>query len=189
MKYFVMTLALVAMAFVSSNAADKEFKANCPVSGAAAAKESVAMFEGGKVYFCCGNCPKAFAKDTKKHAAKARAQMVSTGEMVQVACPFTGKAVDSATATKVGDIDVCFCCAGCKGKVDKAEDKVACVFTNAAKGFTTQTKCPISGKAIKAEVSVDYKGEKVYFCCPGCPAAFNADPEKFEGKLPRFSSK
>ncbi|AEW01393.1 hypothetical protein A4D02_05225 [Niastella koreensis] len=30
---------------------------------------------------------------------------------------------------------------------------------------------------------VDYKGEKVYFCCDGCKVAFEADPEKYLKKI------
>ncbi len=42
--------------------------------------------------------------------------------------------------------------------------------------------CPVSGKAVKAESSVDYKGGKVYFCCDKCPAAFEKDTAKFATK-------
>jgi YHS domain-containing protein len=74
--------------------------------------------------------------------------------------------------------------------VKKADDegKVKLAFAKASfdKGFTRQTKCPVSGKPIKAEHSVEYKDKKVYFCCPNCPAAFEKDPEKFLDKLPQF---
>jgi len=42
-----------------------------------------------------------------------------------------------------------------------------------------QTLCPVSGKAIDKTVYVDYQGQRVYFCCNKCPAAFKADPEKY----------
>jgi YHS domain-containing protein len=42
--------------------------------------------------------------------------------------------------------------------------------------------CPVSGKAVKAESSLDYKGGKVYFCCDKCPAAFEKDTAKFATK-------
>lgn len=45
-----------------------------------------------------------------------------------------------------------------------------------------EPKCPVSGKkAIEAQ-AVDYKGGKVYFCCPGCPPAFKKDTAKFAAK-------
>src|SRR5262245_21280626 len=36
-------------------------------------------------------------------------------------------------------------------------------------------KCPVSGKPVKADKTVDYKGAKVYFCCENCPKSFNAE--------------
>jgi PBP1b-binding outer membrane lipoprotein LpoB len=34
------------------------------------------------------------------------------------------------------------------------------------------SKCPISGKATDPEVTSDYKGSKVAFCCEGCQGKF-----------------
>jgi YHS domain-containing protein len=45
-----------------------------------------------------------------------------------------------------------------------------------------EAKCPVSGKPIVETVSVDYKGGKVYFCCPGCPGPFEKDTAKFAAK-------
>ena len=48
-----------------------------------------------------------------------------------------------------------------------------------------QTTCPIMvGNAIDKNVFVEYKGKKVYFCCPACKPDFEKDPEKFIAKLP-----
>ena len=45
-------------------------------------------------------------------------------------------------------------------------------------------------KLVKTDLSVasldEYKGKKVYFCCPSCEEKFNADPEKYISKLPQF---
>ena len=49
-----------------------------------------------------------------------------------------------------------------------------------------QTTCPIMGTAINKALFVEYKGKKVYFCCPGCEDKFNAEPEKYIAKLPQF---
>ena len=58
-----------------------------------------------------------------------------------------------------------------------------------AKGIVAaaeQTMCPIKGMAIDKNVFVEYKGKKVYFCCPGCEDKFKAEPEKYIAKLPQF---
>lgn len=43
-------------------------------------------------------------------------------------------------------------------------------------------KCPVSGKPINKDASVEYKGGKLYFCCPGCPSGFAKNTEKFAAK-------
>ncbi|MHC5119654.1 MAG: efflux RND transporter periplasmic adaptor subunit, partial [Planctomycetota bacterium] len=49
-----------------------------------------------------------------------------------------------------------------------------------------QTLCPVMGNPINKEVFVEYKGKKVYFCCPGCDDTFLKEPEKYLHKLPQF---
>jgi len=46
-----------------------------------------------------------------------------------------------------------------------------------------QTACPVSGKPINKDVFVDYQGQRIYFCCPACPAEFRKDPEKYFAKF------
>ena len=49
-----------------------------------------------------------------------------------------------------------------------------------------QTLCPVMGGPIDKKYYTIYKGQKVYFCCPGCDAQFNKEPEKYLPKLPQF---
>lgn len=95
-------------------------KAKCPVSGKAVKAESSAAYKGGKVYFCCDNCPKAFAANTAKFAAKANHQLVVTGQAKQTACPLAGRKCDPSTAITIDGAKVCFCCNNCKGKATAA---------------------------------------------------------------------
>jgi YHS domain-containing protein len=144
-----LSLTLVALAglLVSAGsltlAAVKEPSAvKCPVSGGPAKADKSVDFDGGKVYFCCGNCPKAFEADTAKFAAKAHQQMVATGELVQKGCPFNGKAVNPSTIISIGDAEVGFCCNNCKGKAEAAsgDEQVALVFGDVSKGFEPKAK-------------------------------------------------
>jgi len=48
-----------------------------------------------------------------------------------------------------------------------------------------QTICPVMGNEIDKDVFTEYKGVKVYFCCPPCIRKFEADPQKYIPKLPR----
>jgi YHS domain-containing protein len=43
-------------------------------------------------------------------------------------------------------------------------------------------KCPVMGSNISQEVFVDYRGGKVYFCCPGCIPKFQENTAKFQAK-------
>ena len=49
-----------------------------------------------------------------------------------------------------------------------------------------QTTCPVMGGAIDTKYFTEYKGKKVYFCCPGCKEKFEASPEQYIAKLPQF---
>jgi YHS domain-containing protein len=169
-------------------AAEKKIDCKCPVSGAPAKEASAVAYKGAKVYFCCNNCPKKFEADPAKFAAKANAQLLQTAQAVQVACPLSGKPCNPEKTTEVAGVKVAFCCDGCKGKAEKASDALAMLFGDFDKAYTTQTKCPVSGKPIKADVVVEHEGKKVYFCCPGCPDGFKADPAKYTAKLPQFSA-
>ena len=46
-----------------------------------------------------------------------------------------------------------------------------------------QTVCPVLGGNIDKKVLIDYQGKRIYFCCPGCPAEFSKDPEKYLKKI------
>jgi YHS domain-containing protein len=118
----------------------------CLMNPKAAAKADKSVdYKGAKVYFCCDNCPKAFAKDTAKHAAKANMQLVMTKQATQEKCPISGMATKADKTAKVNDVEVAFCCENCQGKVAKAsaEEAVELVFSDKAfeKGF----------KVVKAE--------------------------------------
>ncbi len=177
----------VRSADTQAKQAEEKFEAKCIVSGAPAKEDSQVAYRGKKLYFCCNNCPKAYKSDPKKYQAKAHHQLLSTEQITLVACPLTGKPLNKDQAVDVAGTKVTFCCPNCKAKVEKAGDKeVDLVFANFDKGFTLQTDCPVSGKPIVADKMVEYKGQKVYFCCPGCPPAFEKSPEKFAAKVPQL---
>lgn len=111
--------------------------ATCPVSGHGCDPAATADFDGGTVFFCCEKCVGAFKGDSAKFAAKAHQQMVTTGQLVQKGCPFSGGPVKPGTQISIGDAEVGFCCPNCKGKVEKAgpDEQVTLVFGNISKGF------------------------------------------------------
>ena len=124
----------VGLAAYAAEEKAKAFKATCPVSGKPALEDKTVDYKGGKVYFCCENCPKAFEKDTAKYATKANQQLVATGQTTQVKCPITGKALNADKTVEVGGVKVTFCCENCQGKVAAAtgDAQAELVFSDAA---------------------------------------------------------
>lgn len=147
MKKYLVAIVSVCMLSVAAYAADavKLDGVSCVVASAKPAKEGNSVdYKGGKVYFCCQGCPKAFAKDTAKFATSANKQLVATGQAKQTACPYSGKDIAEGTTVKVGGVDVGFCCMNCKGKTEKAsaEEAIEMVFSDKAfdKGFKVGAK-------------------------------------------------
>jgi YHS domain-containing protein len=204
-RWIVATLCVAALltakgfsaADTDAAKSDKKFEATCPVSGKPAAEDHVFERRNGslteKIYFCCDDCLKNYKEDRKKYATAVNRQLLETGQMVEVACPLTGKPLNKEAKAKTGATEVAFCCEKCLAKFNEASDEEKLKMAFGAKGmkagFTKQTKCPVSGKDIDPEQTVEYKGEKVYFCCPNCPKAFEADPEKFISKVPQLNKK
>ena len=118
----------------------------CLVNPKAAAKaDKSADYKDGKVYFCCDNCPKAFAKDEKKFSTSANTQLVATGQAKQAKCPLSGGDLNKDTEITVAGAKVQFCCNNCKGKVEKAtgEEQAKMVFGDEAftkAGFKVEKK-------------------------------------------------
>jgi YHS domain-containing protein len=48
-----------------------------------------------------------------------------------------------------------------------------------AKPAGLQTTCPVMGAKVDNKHFVDYQGNRVYFCCPGCPKEFLKNPDKY----------
>ena len=48
-------------------------------------------------------------------------------------------------------------------------------------------KDPVCGMEVNEETAVaksEYKSQTYYFCCPGCKASFDKEPEKYLGNEP-----
>ncbi len=61
----------------------------------------------------------------------------------------------------------------------------ACVIgadQKAEKKHEFKAVCPVSGKPAVETTAVEYKGAKVYLCCPACEAPFKKDTAKFAAK-------
>ncbi|MBF0225280.1 MAG: hypothetical protein HQK76_07475 [Desulfobacterales bacterium] len=59
------------------------------------------------------------------------------------------------------------------------------VFAGEQKGKNEaiQTICPVMGGKINKNLYVDYNGQRIYVCCPGCIDTVKKDPEKYIKKI------
>ena len=128
-------LAFVAVAAVmaAEGAKVKIEGVKCIMAASKDAKEAnFVEYKGGKVFFCCQNCPKAFSANVEKNAAKANHQLVATGQAKQSKCPISGMPVDEGKFVTVNGAKVMFCCDNCKGEAEAAKDQVELLFSDKA---------------------------------------------------------
>jgi YHS domain-containing protein len=148
MKRMAMCVAALCGLFVATvfAAEVKLDGVKCVVNAKADAKaDKTADYRDGKVYFCCDNCPKAFAKDKAKFATKANHQLVATSQAKQTKCPLSGGDLNKDTEITISGAKVQFCCNMCKGKVEekKGDDQLEMVFADKAfdkAGFKVEKK-------------------------------------------------
>jgi YHS domain-containing protein len=135
MKKFLAALLVPALlASAVAFAADPNLEGvKCLMNPKAAAKADKSVsYKGGKVFFCCDNCPKKF--DAEKNATAANHQLVQSGQAKQAKCPLSGGDLNADTKIKVAGAEVAFCCNMCKGKVmeAKGDAQIDMVFSNKA---------------------------------------------------------
>ena len=113
-------LAVVALVAASALRAADAPALKCPVSGKAVDATKTVDFNGGKVAFCCENCPKAFAKDPDKYKAKANLQLVQSKQLKQVKCVLTARPIAADKSVDVEGVTVGLCCGNCLKKASGA---------------------------------------------------------------------
>jgi YHS domain-containing protein len=123
---------------------------------------------------------------TEKAVKSESAEKTDAVELkAQTNCPVMGGKINKEIYTDIQGQRVYHCCPGCSSKLVADPDKY--FKKAAAEGVlfeNIQTNCPVSGKELKEkEVYADYEGRRVYFCCEGCIAPFEKDPQKYLMKL------
>ena len=90
---------------------------------------------GHKVFFCCNRCKAKYSKDPESYTARANHQLVATGQVAQLACPFSGQPVSEEESSEVAGVLVKYCCEHCKSKVAQAEADGQLEMVFGASGF------------------------------------------------------
>lgn len=107
----------------------------------------------------------------------------------QSTCPVMGGEIDKEIYADHDGKRVYFCCEGCIGEFNKDPEKYLGKLKEAGQkpellaSAGPQTTCPVMGGAINKKLYADYQGKRVYFCCGGCKAPFEENPEKYLEKL------
>lgn len=147
----------------------------CPVSGRPVDRTCVARFRNRWVYCADQAALQKFLEDPYEYAEGVRAQWEADKPLrVQVRCPVTGQVPQNTIYVGVGEDAICFATEAARDKwqADPAawRDKLdAC--------YTFQTGCATCGMTINPAVTRTVDGRTVYFCCEGCPAEFDRDPQ------------
>jgi YHS domain-containing protein len=157
--------ALAAAALLSGLAAGAAApKAKCIVSGKeieVTDKTPRVMIQGKAHYFCCENCPKAFAKTPEKFVSDA-------GD-----CPVIGSKVDAANADQrviVNNGIWYTCCPGCAEGVESST-----VVRKGLEDVVSRKKFTATGASPKST----HKSQIYFFENAETKAAFDKDPAKY----------
>ncbi|MFP3938016.1 MAG: hypothetical protein ACLFVW_06705 [Phycisphaerae bacterium] len=147
---------------------------------------------------------KALAEAKELLAGSHKALSRHVPEMVNERCPIMGNAVDAESVkpenTRLYEGKrVGFCCAACPAKWDEMSDeqKHRALKEAGATGDdkpatdagVVNDRCPIMGSSIDPgnvpeELTREYKGRKIGFCCGGCPRAWDRlSDEQKQAKL------
>jgi YHS domain-containing protein len=113
------------------------------------------------------------------------ASLSATGQdLTGIKCVLDGESqVDSAASVDYRGGKVYFCCEDCAGSFkSKMSDTSSDLLVKAnhqlvLTGQFAQTACPLTGKPVAADKTVDVGGVKVAFCCGGCQGAVNKEAD------------
>ena len=157
---------------------------------------AIAENQGDSKTQCEGQCPKACAKECDKGCPAAAATACAEKCSKECATECAAKECDKGCPAAAAKACAEKCSADCKKECCAEKCPADCKKECCAEKCPADCKkeccadgeaeckalCPVSGKAANKEVAVDYKGGKVFLCCPGCPGAFSKDTAKYAAK-------
>lgn len=110
--------------------------------------------------------------------------VLKSAKTPQTVCPVMGGKIDRNYSTEYDGKRVYFCCPGCIEPFKKDPEKhIKKIAGSKVVLESIQKVCPVSGKQINRNIYTDYKGRRIYFCCPDCVKKFKKGPGKYLNKL------
>ena len=165
----------VTTAPASTQPAAAALVVRCPVSGRPVDRACVTRFRHRWVYCADQSALQKFLEDPYEYAEGVRAQWEADKPLrVQVRCPVTGQVPQSTIYVGVGEDAIYFATEAAR---DKWQADPAAWRNKLDACYTFQTGCATCGMTINPGVTRTVDGRTVYFCCEGCPAEFDRDPQ------------
>lgn len=154
----------------------------CPVTGKPVDWKCTARFRGKWVYFADADARKQFEADPFEYAPAVMRQWEANVPLrTQVRCPVTGEAVDPAVYTGAGLDAVYFATPAARDQWLADAEPYASRLKREC--YTFQTLCAHSERPIDPRVWLDREGRRLYFYCPNCRAAFEAELPEVRARL------
>lgn len=135
---------------------------------------------------CIAGAPFLLAAESEKpdhHAQAGEAKAAQASARVQKTCPVSGKPVNKNTFIEYEGQKVYFCCNECPAKFKASPEKHLPALYRQIYPQRVQVTCPVMGEAIDGKTFIDFKGQRVGFCCDDCPPKFKAHPGKYAAEL------
>ncbi len=152
-------------------------EARCPVTGEPVVAEHHTRLRGRRVYCATAAACDAFQRDPYAYQDGLLKQWeVLRPVRVQLLCPVTGKPVRRDVFLARHWDELYFASDEAREAWRKHPDRYR---DGLARAWSFQTTCGTCEALPRADVSVQVASGPVYFCCPGCRAAFEGDRAAF----------
>ncbi len=165
-----------AAAARAATSAPAEAEPLCPVTGRAIDRQIWTEFRGKKVYFADEAAREKFIASPYDYSDAVKAQWEAMRPLrVQVLCPVSGKPVDNAISAEWQGETIYFATPEARRAWEQDPQRYAGKLDGC---YTFQTLCLCGMGEIRPDVSLEYKGRTLYFCCPSCRAEFERNPDE-----------
>lgn len=98
----------------------------------------------------------------------------------QTRCPVMDLPINKELAVDVRGQRIYVCCQGCVAPVrENADAALEILHERHEYAESLQTMCPVMNAPVNKEMFVEYKGRRIYVCCPPCIDTIQADPARY----------
>ena len=109
----------------------------------------------------------------------------------EIKCVVSGRPVNPEATAEYEGGEVYFCCPGCPGAFAKDTEKFAAKANHqlVATDQAEQIGCPMSGREIDPDTTIEVAGAEIAFCCSNCQSSAEAEEDEAKQIAMVFSTK